>query len=473
MNNKKIMSSKFAIKISHAIKVLLALLLFSSCQNKSHKEYQALKNSKLEGQKLFLSINEFEKTHSDHFESKVDLAQYYFLTGDYAKSIEFIIRAESLVAKIPKTKDNKKLISLMYGTRAEIETVNGNYEKAIQYSKKAFNENKKDGLEWRYIEARALYISKKNTESLNLYDELYAKIPDKANKEDLRTYMQLLHDEKRFDDCISIIEKYLKTGAYFLGLGTFASTAYEKNNDLENSIFHAFLDYEYADCFENLDKNLFLKNLNTLENTFKESHDAINAINIIRKYVEKDFSSSTPIALQKESFISSYILTLAETQRGFYNETTLEKLLSLESYFLHFPSYYWNVYQSFVQVKNERRKDFIPLLEKIITLGNENKYIKKAKLELGKTLGLTEIQSQKLLTQSEIDLIFIQYQIKKDKTILEPLFSLLELPDNDYVFYALASLKNINKASDIENILQKKMHNATPRLLERIHYVLE
>lgn len=112
------------------------------------------------------------------------------------------------------------------------------------------------------------------------------------------------------------------------------------------------------------------------------------------------------------------------------------------------------------------------MLEKIIDIGNNNVYIEKAKYALGKMLGLTNIESTKILTSSEVISIIYEFQASNDENKLNPIFSLLELPENSYELFALNFLKQNYKLLKMEKILQNKTLNCSAKLKERINYIL-
>ena len=99
-------------------------------------------------------------------------------------------------------------------------------------------------------------------------------------------------------------------------------------------------------------------------------------------------------------------------------------------------------------------------------------YIEKAKYALGKMLGLTNIESTKILTSSEVISIIYEFQASNDENKLNPIFSLLELPENSYELFALNFLKQNYKLLKMEKILQNKTLNCSAKLKERINYIL-
>ena len=67
-----------------------------------------LVNSNLTGESLLVQLNLFEKEHTEDFRSKIDLANYFILIGDYNSCYEYLIRAESVIKNCPKGKEGKR-----------------------------------------------------------------------------------------------------------------------------------------------------------------------------------------------------------------------------------------------------------------------------------------------------------------------------------------------------------------------------
>ena len=65
--------------VSYLIFVLVVIFTISSCKTPSDKEFNQLKSRNLQGNELLQEIINFEVEHSNHFESKVQLADFYML----------------------------------------------------------------------------------------------------------------------------------------------------------------------------------------------------------------------------------------------------------------------------------------------------------------------------------------------------------------------------------------------------------
>lgn len=429
------------------INVCPFLLLAVSCRNVDD-DYNEIKRAGFSGAALFEAVLRYEVSHAEHFESKLDLAQFYFLQGDYNSSFEYISRAELNVQNAPRGAEGKRMKSLMYGTRAELEMLFARYADARTYAQKAFAADRAEGLRFRFIEAAACAALGEEENALAIFDELFKTIPDAAAEEDMRIYMRLLFAKERFADCKTILEMYFETGAYISGLGAFASSVYEKCGELEKAALIAYLDWEYRSGFEKvLDTPAF----------------DVSAL---------DFAAISAAALESDFFVAAYLRAARRIESRTAGESDIETLLSLEKYFVHFPSYYWRVYEGFAFVRPDSQKNLTPVLEKIIALGSGGIFAADARRALGSALGFNEQESEKLLIETEVDALLLHYEKTKDATILEQVFALLELPDNAYELYALTALRERKALLNMDALLLKKKAGASPRLSERLDFIL-
>ena len=72
--------------------------LLSGCPVKKTDAYAAIKNSGLAGNALYEKIIAFEKEHPEHFESKLDLGSYCFVSENYGEAWKYLLKAKSLLA---------------------------------------------------------------------------------------------------------------------------------------------------------------------------------------------------------------------------------------------------------------------------------------------------------------------------------------------------------------------------------------
>ena len=109
--------------VGYLIFVLVVIFTILSCKTPSDKEFNQLKSKNLQGNELLQEIINFEVEHSNHFESKVQLADFYMLINNYEKAYEYAVRAESVLNNAPKGKNGNKLKSILFGDRAKLEYI--------------------------------------------------------------------------------------------------------------------------------------------------------------------------------------------------------------------------------------------------------------------------------------------------------------------------------------------------------------
>ena len=457
--------------VSYLIFVLVVIFTILSCKTPSDKEFNQLKSKNLQGNELLQEIINFEVEHSNHFESKVQLADFYMLINNYEKAYEYAVHAESVLNNAPKGKNGNKLKSILFGDRAKLEYILKNYESALEYANKGIKADKEHGVFIKFTKAKILLELNKKQEAIDLLDSLYKTNIEDATSEDMQFYMYILANEKRYQDATKILEYYFKTGHYFTGLGAFASGIYEKTGDTARAILATFLDSEYYSCFNDSTHKEYLSNIKKLEEKLKKEGNysvSENSLNYLKSY----FSNDTSISYETDFFVKDYIDSVKKINSNKFTKNDLNNLLKIEKNFSAYPSYYWYTYKAFISLDSNIDKEVIPLLEKIIDIGNNNLYIEKAKYALGKMLGLTNIESTKILTSSEVISIIYEFQASNDENKLNPIFSLLELPENSYELFALNFLKQNYKLLKMEKNLQNKTLNCSAKLKERINYIL-
>jgi len=228
-------------------KSTLFLALFAlfacGCAGKKSDEYATLKNSGLTGDALYGKLIAFDKEHPGSFDSKLDLASYYFISGNRGDAWKYALKAEGLLVSVKSVVPQKR--ALLFALLSALYAADEDADKARAYAKKAY-EVPDSGAEYGYLYAKMQLLHGAESEALALFDKTYSRYPDRIAPDELRSYMYLLADAGEFQKCAELFEPYFETGGFFPGLGLFASTVYEKLGDTEKAVLCAFLDYEYS-----------------------------------------------------------------------------------------------------------------------------------------------------------------------------------------------------------------------------------
>lgn len=360
--------------------VVLLSAFFYSCNDSSNKNFNNI-ISQSSSSNVVNDVISFELEHPNHFESKLFLAEYFFNIQDYNKSYEYIKRADSVKANA-NGKDKSKNICKLYSYLAIFSFNNKQYEESLKYINLAIKSNNKEGEKLNYLRGHIYLAQENKTESLKYFDLAYNTYPQSATQTDLQAYMYLFADSDQIENCIKILDFYLQTGKWFLGLGTFASSAYEKLDMLQESILFAFLEYEYVSSFQDVDNTKFIENLNNTENLLKQNNKyeiASPALTLVKSLFDSD---SVPKGKIVDNFISNYCLVKYNLQNNILTEQDFSVLLSLEKYFKSFPSYYWTVWNVVKNLDESQLKNYLVILKKIIALNPNGVFAQKARVEI-------------------------------------------------------------------------------------------
>lgn len=448
--------------------LLVILVLFAGCSSKNMKNYKRIKQSNSNISDLYQDIYSFDLNNPDFYESKLDLARYYLLTGNYNESWAFLLRAEAIAAKFPEqmTKENE---AAMYACHASLLLMNNQVESAFEYVKKACDVPKY-GKIYGYLAGRVLTTLDRKQEALEYFEKTYKEYPNLITGEEIRSYMYLLADSKNYKKSLELLELYFEKGTYFSGLGMFASGIYEKNGLMRESIFSAFLDYEYQSCFGNADDKKFIQNLKDLRSKLvsgSKDKSVINAVDyMLSLYIDIDVGEPNI-----DFFPVKYIGLKKVAKNKPWSNKEFNEYLTLEKYFNNFPCYYWNLWKMLPRINSGDLTNWKSILEKIILLGN-SEYYEPAKIVLGKLAGLNEADSSKLLLPQEVQNLLWIYISKGDENVMDYIYDFLTFPDCDYVLQSYPIIKQNLNNNSLRQAFLNKSKSANGRLKERIDYIL-
>jgi hypothetical protein len=106
------------------------------------------------------------------------------------------------------------------------------------------------------------------------------------------------------------------------------------------------------------------------------------AIQLLRSAYDPSVEYRRPRNLS--SFVEEYIIVKNKIRDGTVNTADFNMFLRLQRYFSVFPVYHWNVWLAAGILSRSREKEYAPALERIISLGNDNVYIQRARDELAR-----------------------------------------------------------------------------------------
>jgi tetratricopeptide (TPR) repeat protein len=376
--------------------IILCMFFNASCKfdiknlNKMNLEYEQITNSGKSGRELYEALSVFERNNMARFNSKIDLGGVNLLTGGYTLAKDYFLRAEAVLSNAGNDEASQKNIVILYGSLARISLIEGGYIDALEYVDKAVYADKWNDAQYQFLKAHILTALNRNEEALLIFDRFYPENTEAMTALDLRAYMYLLAGNDRTRETALALDQYLAKGSFFPGLGVFASTVYEKNNEIKKSILSAFLDYEYYASYKESKPADFLKNLDTLEKRLLTENKITGgryALNLLRGLYTASIAAPSAETRDQGFFIEDYVIIRSRIQKRAVDAGDFNRFILLEPFFSQFPVYYWNVWQAVLRLDPDSRVNFVRVLEKIIALDKTGVYAKRAWDETAKLMG--------------------------------------------------------------------------------------
>jgi tetratricopeptide (TPR) repeat protein len=275
---------------------------------------------------------------------------------------------------------------------ARINLIEGEYGQALEYVEKALALYRGEKPGALFLKGHILIAREEDEKARELFAALFAGHREDAGPQDIQAYMYLLARMGRSDEAAVVTDLFFEKGAYFPGLGLFASSVYEASGRPDKAVLAAFLDYEYQSGFGGNDDQIFLQNIGTLEERLatEDSAGGLAGVNprlplrLLRSLYESETSAPDYVA---PFFTGDYIRCKKKIREGSLTEQDFDRYLALEPYFRSFPSYYWNLWQGALLVAENPPAEYLAALEKVIALDREGIYAKPAWLEITRFLG--------------------------------------------------------------------------------------
>jgi tetratricopeptide (TPR) repeat protein len=376
--------------------IILCIFFNGACKatikraDKMNLEYENIVNSGKSGRELYEALSVFERNNMAHFNSKIDLGGVNLLNGDYALAKDYFLRAEAVLSNAGDDETSQKYIVILYGSLARISLIEGGYIDALNYVGKAIAADKWNDIQYQFLKAHILTALNRKEEALAIFDGLYPENAESMTEIDLRAYMYLLAGSDRPGETAQVLDQYFTKGSFFPGLGVFASTVYEKNNEIKKSILSAFLDYEYHASYKEAKPADFLKNLDTLEKRLLAENKIASgrpALNLLRGLYTASIAAPDAEMRDQGFFIEDYVIIRSRIQKHAVDTGDFNRFILLEPFFSRFPVYYWSIWQAVLRLAPDSRANFVSVLEKIIALDKTGVYAKPAWEEITKVMG--------------------------------------------------------------------------------------
>lgn len=374
---------------------IFVLLLFGaifscvSCLTTPKEEYaQLLAKKDLRPDELFQKTLEFEQKYPDLFETKVDIASYYYLTGKSDKAYEYFQKAVPLIGEAGKDDLSNRKASLAFAYLSKMEMNRGNFPKAYEYADKAVNYKPKIGERYSFLKAHLLLAEEREDEALALFENLYKTQRSYLSYEDARSFMLLLAKRDRLTECGDLVDFYFSKGPYFPTLGDFACNVYLAVGKAEKAAFAAFLDLEYEGLVTDSVNENFYTRLSEIEEKFAnagKSEEANRAFQLIKSLY--DDSIETPKMPDKAFFVEQYLHYKKKVMNKSADKGDIFFLSLVEKQFSNFASYYWTVSQAVKNALPNEKGMYYSVLKKVIELDRTGAYEPAARQEVLSLMG--------------------------------------------------------------------------------------
>jgi tetratricopeptide (TPR) repeat protein len=456
------------------------LLLHSCGGSKEFDDRFDRAMSGLKGEELLNELYALDQKYQDKLVLKVNIGAMLFAKGDTDKASIYLLKGEEIAGK---SNDNK-LKAELFTHLAELSLYMENYKKGIEYADKSIIFDKSDPMGVVFVKAKCHYYLGEPGKAMATFDEGWVKHKGIMSKDDMSFYMSLLRDMEKYEKALEVAREYGRLFDYEPGIGIIESVFYEKLGKVNESIICAAKDLEYARYSGNIDTKEELTRLHNLE--VKAKDKSWNPKGLGKETLggliyyasdkwEESFAELSKGGTELKGLpFYDFLLESAILESGKASSKDFSDYRALEDYFSSFPNYYYHLYRGMSSsAGNPDSNEMRGAMESCILLAPSTVYARQTRIALGEYLGLGHKDGAKLLLAPELDKIYILLLEGRSPRVLEPVFELLGLQDNDYTLAATAMLARAIDIPGVKDFLETKLKTATGRLGERLGTLLK
>jgi hypothetical protein len=359
--------------------------------------------------------------------------------------------------------------------------IRGDAQDSLEYAEKALAMTQNDSLSY-FLKARSLFREGEKDKAYELYNQHWPKDKQLMTKEDLKFYFEGVVANDGYERAIEILDTYQLMYDYIIGQGVQASTFYEQLQDINNALLAACMDLEYLRYLGAVDDGKLFSTLSELEVKIadqdrypdKQSRQTLEGI---KYFFQNNWTETGRLlnGLKETHPFLQYILLACEFETSGASQNDLKEYVAIEPYFKGLPAYYYHFWRGMKKGQGEYTfQTAKAVIEKCILLANSTSFAEETRRELGRILGLSESQGQKILLGPELDVIFNNIMDGGDITLLDPVVELISIPDNVYGMAAVLMLRQLQtRVPRVNKYLNQKKDASSGRLKERLIMVLE
>lgn len=351
--------------------------------------YQSLLEANLQGESLVAAVVEFEAAHPRHGKSKLDLGSFYFSSGEYLLSWQYLQRALSLSDSQEPTKSGFEAADMEHLHRllGYLCLFRGDLAAAENHGRRALE--RLDSVPASYLLAQVLYQQAEAsgdwqgaqaTEARAVFKKCFEAGAAMATATQVYSYGRLLVERDGPQEALSLLETFLERGKWDVDSLMMAAELYGRCGREQGSQLFGHLAQELAAGL--------LSKEQVVAAGYSVAADS-PAMDFWRELETASPEATSPETASGADHVASlYGRVLLRQLEGRATQSDLESLVEVEPFFVNLPSYYWLLWQVARQSVPDvaeggtAASTFVPALKKVVALNPEGLYAEEARLAL-------------------------------------------------------------------------------------------
>lgn len=455
--------------------VALIAAMSWSCSN-NNEAFQSAYAAALErvkgGADALSTLMALDQEFPDQLSLKREIAAMLITKGEIESAEVYL----SVIEKMAPRKD-KELNAAVAGVRARIALARQEWAQALAAADKALALDPQGSGSAGFSKGRALAALGRVPESVDAFKAAFATSGDEASADDWMAYVSTLSDADP-GAALAALAEYDSRFPYEPGMGLVESALREKSGDLAGAVYAVCKDVEYARAVGAIDVATALDRLAQVRAALggmAGSAEGTAALDTCDAFIRGDWvlAQRGLSAYRGDQPMPSWMYLASLARTAPLSPEQLDAYGRLAATFSDLPSYWHVLLTSMERASSgasaaDRRR----AAELCIDAAPEGPHASDARRALALSIGLGSEAGSSLLTKAEIENLGARSVGGGGAEVLDPIYRLLTLPDNDYTLYAVGMLKGLSAEAFYRAIFSERARSASGRLLERLTYVL-
>jgi tetratricopeptide (TPR) repeat protein len=466
--------------------LLLGLLPLLSCGHENGKykeELQGILDVGGEPRELKARLLELDQRIPDKAMVKINLGILSLTLGEIEEAGVYLRRAHELAYELNRAKLTTEERYLLLSGLAEYAYKAERFEEAGGFARQALEVDAQDGLGDRLILARVEYRRRENQEAEALYRQVWDSGRKYMNREDYDALFVLLLSSQQWELACDVLQAYMRKFGYEYGLGVKTSALLEKGGKINASILAAFTDLRYGLFRGLVDRGMVDGDLEelrrklqaeswTYDNRGEKVLSALRAVMGERWAEAAETLSGIAGETDQSSPLVRFWFLVAGMEAG--DDGALGSYIEEEVTFRGYPEYPYRLWRALKRRASgyslARAK---PILENAVYSSRGTAFGLESRRELGRLMGLSPSDSDRLLVGAEIQDLAEQFRRTGEMQYDEPLLQALGIENNDYTRVTEVTLRRLAAASaDLRAHLLSRRAEAAGNLRLRLDNVI-